>query len=199
MTVIILFFLIIIGLNCIPFVVKTEFPKLETLIKRTLIITSIIFILMVILLSNGYQLKGIYSHSFIELTFIILILFYFSFFKNNKSKLLSLFILVPLISLATLLLVFEQVITEYKINEKYKIEVSKSGFLGCGERVSITKSDLGIFRKRILIRTDLCLIGIDKIETVEFNENGAEFLIYHNGIFDSENPYKFEIKNKNVW
>ncbi|PIB31272.1 hypothetical protein BFP78_12340 [Gaetbulibacter sp. 5U11] len=199
MTAIIIFFVIIIGLNCVPYITKTEFPKFEKIIRRALIVNSITLLIIGIFLYNGYRLKGIYTNTFFELTFIILTILFFSFVKNNLRKLLSLFILIPFLSLTTLLFIFEQVIAEYKINETYKIEVSESGFLNCGERVSITKSEFGIFRKRILTRTDLCLIGIDKIETVEFNKNDAEFLIYHNGIYDSENPYKFGIKNKNVW
>lgn len=199
MTTIIIFFTIVIGLNCIPYLTKTEFPKIEKLIKRTLIVSSIILLIIGIFLYNGYRLNGIYTNSFFELTFIVFTLLFFSFVKNNRTKLLTLFLLIPLISLTALLFIFEQVIAEYKINKTYKIEVSESGFLNCGERVSITKSEFGIFRKRILTRTDLCLIGIDKIETIEFNENGAEFLIYHNGIYDSENPFKYEMKNKNVW
>jgi hypothetical protein len=111
---------------------------------------------------------------------------------------LLLFLITPVISLTTLLLLFEQVIAEYKINDSYKIELTKSGFFTCGERVSITKSELGIFRKKILVRMDLCLISIDRIETIRFNKEGAEFLFYHNRIYNSENPYKYEIENDNV-
>ena len=191
--------MILIGLNCIPYLTKKEFPKFEKIINRGLIISLIILSVIGIFLYNGYRLKGIYTNSFLELTFILFTLLFFGMMKNNKTKLLKLFILIPLFCLTTLLFIFEQVIAEYKIDESYNIEVSESGFLNCGERISITKSEFGIFRKRILIRTDLCLIGINKIETVVFNENIAEFLIYHNGDYDSENPYKYEIVNKNVW
>jgi hypothetical protein len=42
-------------------------------------------------------------------------------------------------------------------------------------------------------------MGIDRKETIRFNEEGAEFLFYHNGTYNRENPYKYEIKNDNVW
>ncbi|AUC15770.1 hypothetical protein BTO06_11690 [Tenacibaculum sp. SZ-18] len=199
MTTLIIFFLILIGLNCIPYLTKKEFPRFKNIITRGLTISLIIISVIVIFLYNGYRLEGIYSNSFLELTFIIFVLLFFSIVKNNRTKLLKLLVLIPSVCLIILLFIFEQVIAEYEINETYRIEVSESGFLNCGERISITKSELGIFRKRIFTRTDLCLIGINKIETIEFNENDAEFLIYHNGNYDSENPFKYRITNKNVW
>ena len=59
--------------------------------------------------------------------------------------------------------------------------------------------NLVIFDREIFHESNLCLRGIRKIEIVDFNEKRADFLIYHNGELDSENPYKYEIENKNVW
>jgi ABC-2 type transport system permease protein len=91
------------------------------------------------------------------------------------------------------------VIAEYKINDLYKIEVSRGGFLACGDILKITKSELWIFDKGIYRESSLCLRGINKIETVDFHYNHAEFLIFHNGEWDSENPFRYEIENKNIW
>jgi len=109
------------------------------------------------------------------------------------------FLLTPLILLSLYILLFGQVIAEYKINDLYKIEVSRGGFLACGNIIKITKSELGIFDKEIYTESSLCLRDINKIEILEFHSNHAEFLIYHNGEWDSENPFKYEIENKNIW
>jgi ABC-2 type transport system permease protein len=96
-------------------------------------------------------------------------------------------------------LLFGQRLGEYRINNTYKIEVTIGGLLACGENIKISKSAMVIFDKEIFHEASLCLRGIEKIDIVDFNENRAEFLIYHNGEYDSENPYKYEIENKNVW
>ncbi|MCX2743757.1 hypothetical protein OO013_07770 [Mangrovivirga sp. M17] len=50
--------------------------------------------------------------------------------------------------------------------------------------------------KETMIRQFLYTIEANK--TVNFDQVFFEFLIYHNGEMDSENPYKYEIKNKNL-
>ena len=79
------------------------------------------------------------------------------------------------------------------------MSTSREGFLACGEIIRITKTEFGIFDKEIFYDSNQCLIGITKVETVRIDNNGAEFLIYHNKDQDSENPYQYEIENKNVW
>jgi hypothetical protein len=34
---------------------------------------------------------------------------------------------------------------------------------------------------------------------MKLDEKHAEFLIYHNGALDSENPYKYDVERKNGW
>jgi len=96
-------------------------------------------------------------------------------------------------------LMFGETIYENKINSTYDINTYDGGFLACGESIRITESSFGILEKTIYSESSLCLKGISKIETIEFNKNRADFLIYHDGEMDSENPYNFEITNKNVW
>jgi hypothetical protein len=96
-------------------------------------------------------------------------------------------------------LVYGQVVYEQRIDENNKISVTTGGFLACGEIINITQTRLGIFDKEVFHIDNLCLIGINKIEIVKLDDKHAEFLIYHNGQYDSENPYKYELERKNVW
>jgi hypothetical protein len=93
-----------------------------------------------------------------------------------------------------------RVVNEFTIDDTNKIFVTTGGFLGCGEELNITQSTFGIFDKEVFhIDSNLCLKGIHKIETSKLDEKHAEFLIYHDGQHDSENPYKYEVERKNKW
>lgn len=108
------------------------------------------------------------------------------------------FLLVPMILLSIYFLIFGQTIYKSKINDTYDIETYIGGFLACGESIRITKSVFVIFDKAIH-ETNLCIKGVTKIETKEFNYIGADFQIFHDAEFDSENPYEFQIENKDLW
>lgn len=141
MGALILFIATIIGLNCVPLLIKTKFPKLEKVIAGMLITTSFIWLIVIILIFNDYRIKGIYSTLILYMTFIISNVLFFIFLKNTKKKLLAVLIMTPLIFLTIFLSIFGQVIANYRINSDYKIEVSRGGFLGCGEVIKITKSE----------------------------------------------------------
>lgn len=51
-----------------------------------------------------------------------------------------------------------------------------------------------MFDKIIYKTNNLCLSGITNFTTISFDENKASFLIDHDGLMDSENPYKFEVE-----
>ncbi|MCG2431509.1 hypothetical protein [Aequorivita xiaoshiensis] len=109
------------------------------------------------------------------------------------------FLLTPLVILSILTLILGQVVYEKKIDETNKISVTTGGFLACGEIINITQTRLGIFDKQVFHINNLCLIGINRIETVKLDDKHAEFLIYHDGQQDSENPYKYDVERNNVW
>jgi hypothetical protein len=199
MTAIIIFIGLLIGLNCIPLLTKKTFPTVEKLIERILIVTTILFLTFMVFEFNGYKLKGLYSFSIISWLFIVSTILFFAFFKNTKKKILTVFLLSPLIVLSILTLILGQVVYEQRIDENTKISVTTGGFLACGENISITQTRFVIFDKDVFYFENSCLIGIDKIETVKLNDKNAEFLIYHNGKYDSENPYKYDVERKNVW
>lgn len=148
---------------------------------------------------NGYKLKGLYSFSIISWLFIVSTILFFALFKNTKKKILTVLLLTPLIALSILTLIIGQVVYEQKIDENTKISVETGGFLACGEIINITQTRFGIFDKQLFHAKNLCLIGINKIVTIELDDKHAEFLIYHNGKHDSENPYKYDVERKNVW
>lgn len=199
MTAILIFIGLLIGLNCIPLLTKKTFTTVEKLIGRILIVTTFLFLTFMVFEFNGYKLKGLYSFSIIIWIFIVSTVLFFALFKNTKKKILTVFLLTPLIALSILSLILGRVVYEQKINDTNKISVSTGGFLACGEIINITQTRFGIFDKEVFHIDNLCLIGINKIETIKLDDKHAEFLIYHNGKYDSENPYKYIVERKNVW
>jgi hypothetical protein len=194
-----IFLIIIIGLNCIPMLIKSHSPKLEKVVSRIVIITTIAFVFLTFLLFNDYRLKGVYSYSIICLSFILSSLLFFSLIKFSIKKLIKVLFLTPLILVSLFFLWFNQALYKTKINDTYSIEVSQGAFFSCGENIKITKSKFVFFEKAIYYGGDICLVGINKIETIEFNNQHAVFLIHHNGEYHSENPYNFVIENNNLW
>lgn len=199
MSAILIFIGLLIGLNCIPLLTKKTFPTVEKLIGRILIVTTILFLTFMVFEFNGYKLKGLYSFSIISWLFIVSTILFFALFKNTKMKILTVFLLTPLIALSILTLILGRVVYGQKIDETNKISVSTGGFLACGEIINITQTRFGIFDKEVFHIDNLCLIGINKIETTKLDDKHAEFLIYHNGKYDSENPYKYDMDRKNMW
>ncbi|MDY2588533.1 hypothetical protein [Winogradskyella aquimaris] len=199
MTFILIFFGILIGLNLIPELIKKEYPKTEKIITRIVFYTTIIFLILILLSLIGIRFKGLYTNRIIGLTFLVSSLFYFATKKNTRNKIISIVFLFPLILAGFYFQFFNQNLGTYKVNDELNIKISQEGFLACGEIIRLTKSTLLIFEKELIYDSNQCLRGIDRIETSEFNDKRAEFLIYHNGEMDSENPYHYEIENKNVW
>ena len=166
MEFILIFICIIIGLNCIPFLTKTTFENLEKVIVKVLLASTILFLTFTILKFSGYRLKGLYIFSTITWTFIYSTVLYFALFKNSKKKILTIFLLTPLIILSILALIIGEVEYENKIDETHKISVTTGGFLACGENIQITKSRFIIFDKEVFSTNNLCLKGINKIQTI---------------------------------
>ena len=199
MTAIIIFIGLVIGVNCIPLLIKTTFPKVEKVAVRTLITTTILFLTFGLLELYGYSLKGLYSFSTITCTFIVSTILFFALFKNTRRKILTAFLLTPLLVLSILTLILGQLVYERILDENNRISVTTGGILGCGEIINITQTRFMIFDKQVLHIGDLCLLGINNIETTKLDDKHAEFLIYHNGKLDSENPYKYDVERKNGW
>ncbi len=199
MTAVLLFIVIVIGLNCIPQLTNTNFLNIEKTIFKLLVINTLTFLIFTVLLFYGYKLQGAYSNSVIGSAFILASLLFFSLVENTRKKIIIVLLLTPLILLSLFTFVFGRLIAEYKITDAHKIEVSTGGPLACGEIIEITETEFGIFDRRIHYEGSLCLREIKNIEMIKFNKDTAQFLIYHNGEMDSENPYHYTIDNKNVW
>lgn len=199
MTVITIFVVLIIGLNCIPLLAKTDFPKTKKVVVRILLTSTILFVTFTFLGFLGYRLKSLYSVPPINLIFIFSTILYFVTFKNTKRKILAVFTLTPFIVLSLLTLTFWRVVNEFKIDQTNGIIITAGGFLACGENITVVQSRFGIFYKEIFNVNNLCLKGIHKIETLKHDENHSVFLIYHDGEYDSENPFKYSVERKNGW
>ena len=97
---------------------------------------------------------------------------------------------------------FVPVIDEtYTLAIQYDSQIyrASSKLFATPEIINITQTRFLIFDKEVYHIENLCLIGINKIETIKFDDKHTEFLIYHNGENDSENPYKYQMERKNGW
>lgn len=191
---ILIFISIIIGINCIPYLTKSTFPKLEKLIVQISNYSLIAILACIISLFFNYRLKGTYTSIIITIIFILSNLFLFGLAKNTLIKLLRVIFVTILIVFSLYSFCLLHDIYTLKINENYTIKTRVGGFLSCGDKVEILKSKWGLFDKIIFIDTSLCLSGINKIEILDFNEKKAKFLIYHDQKKDSENPYTYNVE-----
>jgi hypothetical protein len=199
MTAIIIFFVLIIGLNFIPDLTKKSYPKTEKVVSRLLIITISLFLTFAILKLYGYRLKGIHTFSVIGLIFIVSTILFFAILKNNKKKLIITIIHTPILFLSILILLIGRVVYEQKIDSNHKISVTNGGILGCGEMLFISQSRFVIFDNQIVSIENLCLKGIYNIDVIKLNEKQIEFLIYHMGKHPTENPLKYTVDRKDIW
>lgn len=101
---------------------------------------------------------------------------------------------MPIAFFYLIALPFEPPIAKFEMNDNYNVEVRVGGFLACGESLVITESKFGILDKQKYVGNNSCVTGINKIETLDFKENKAEFLIYHDGNTEFENPYRYQVE-----
>ena len=192
---------------------KSDFPKFEKVIKKISFYSLIGILICVVLLVFEYRLKGKYTTSIIGLTFLLSTILLFGLTKKNLIKIFSGVLTIPILVFGILgsfsqiglvffyliTLPFQSPIAKFEINKNYNVEVRIGGFMACGESLVITKSKFGILDKQQYVGNNACVTGINKIETKEFKENNVEFLIYHNGKTEFENPYKYQPEIKNIW
>lgn len=197
MEVIIIFLFIVFALNCVPLLIKNSSPRLERTLIQISNYTLIIFLVFTVLLFCGYRLKGIYTNTVLGVVFILSSALLFTFVKHSRKKLLRILIYSPLIFLSIFILMFVRVKSEFNINDTYKIQIGSGGFLGCGNSFNISESKFGVFDHVVYNEGSLCLQGIDKIDVLNFEGNYGEFMIFHDGEFDSENPFRLEVDIKN--
>jgi hypothetical protein len=196
MTALLLFTLLIVGLNLIPRLPFVNFPKTAEVITKLVSWIALAFLILTLLSFNGYRLKGIHSNASVSIVFMCLCILYYAIVKYSRHKLIGIVFSIPLLVLSISTLLFNQTIYENKIdNSHYKIRVNTPGLLACGEGIYLTKTSLLVFDEEVLNEWNLCLRGIERIETVSFGKHSAEFLIYHNTELDSENPFRYKIDN----
>ncbi len=200
--------LIVLGICCVFLFTKPDFPLIELIVKRISFYSLIGVLICIVLLIFDLRFKGNYTTSIIGLTFILSTILLFGLTRNTWTKILCGFLTIPLFVIAFLSLIWEMSIfiiyiivlpfepptAKFVINKNHNIEVRVGGFLACGESLIITESKLGVFDKQKYVGNISCVTGISKIETLEFNTNCAEFVIYHDGQTEFDNPYKYRVK-----
>ncbi|BAO76450.1 hypothetical protein [Winogradskyella sp. PG-2] len=213
MTTFIILITIFSGISLVLIFKKYDFPKLEKVIRKISFYSLIGILICAILLVFDFRIKGKYTTTIIGLTFLLSTILLFGLTKKSLTKvlsgiltlpmfvfgILSLFSEVGLVFFYLITLPFQSPMAKSEINENHNVEVRVGGFFACGESLVITKSQFGILDKQQYVGNNSCVTGIDKIETLEFKENNVEFLIYHDGKTEFENPYKYQPEIKNVW
>jgi hypothetical protein len=105
-------------------------------------------------------------------------------------------LLIPLVFWSSLTLIFGRTVYEVSISGNYKIQISTGGIMSCGESIHVTKTKFIILDKEVHYESSLCIRGIEKITLMSSDESSYEFLIYHNGEMDFENPYPYKLGNR---
>ena len=197
---------ITILLSIVLKIVKLEHKKFEKYLSKVAQISLIGLIICILLMSFDYQLKGKYTTSIIGMVFWVSTLLLFGMTKKPMLKIFSGIVAIPTIVIGILALIwlpakifffilyaiFQPPLATFVIDESYNVEVGQGGFIkSCGEHIYVTKSAYTILEKRVYLGTNVCLTGINHIETVEFNANRFEFLIHHEGKGDKANPFRY--------
>ena len=201
------------GISLVLIFKRYDFPKLEKTIRKISFYSLIGILICIVLLVFDFRLKGKYTTSIIGLIFLLSTILLFGLTKKNLTRILSGILTIPIfifgisslfseigfVFFYLITLPFQAPMAKSEINKNHNVEVRIGGFLACGESLVITKSQFGILDKQQYVGNNSCVTGIDKIETIEFEENNVEFLIYHDGKTEFENPYKYQPEIKNVW
>lgn len=213
MTIFFVLLTVALAISLVLIMTKSDFPKLEKVIKKISFYSLIGILFCLALLVFDYRLKGKYTTSIIGLTFLLSTILLFGLTKKNLTKTLTgiltipMFIFgilgliweMPMVFFSLIALPFQPPMAKSEINKNYNVEVRVGGFFACGESLVITESIFGILDKQKYVGNNSCVTGINKIETLEFDKNKTEFLIYHDGKTEFENPYKYQPEIKNVW
>lgn len=198
MTAIVAYLFIIIVLNLIPVFGQFKLPKLEKEVIRISNYSLIAYVISMTLFFFDFKFIGLYTNTIIGLTFILSNLVFFGLIRNTGKKTLRVVILTLIFPISLYILFVSQPVSRFKINDSYTIEVSTGGFLSCGQIIEIYENKFVMFDKKVLYESSLCLREITKIETIKFDGKQGEFLIYHNGKMDSENPYRYKTEIKDT-
>ncbi|MGY3795693.1 hypothetical protein ACWNT5_23160 [Aquimarina sp. 433] len=186
---------------------------MEKVIKRTSFFSLIGILICALLLVFDFRFKGKYTTTIIGLTFLISTILLFGLTKKIQTKILSGILTIPVTIFGISSLIWEMPIiffyllampfhppkAKFDLNKKHNIEVRDGGFMACGESLFITESTMLILDKIKYVGNNACVTGINKIETLDHKENKVEFLIYHDGKTEFENPYKYQPEIKNMW
>jgi len=204
---------VLLGISLVLVLTKSDFPKLEKIIKRISFYSLFGVIICSLLLVFDYRFKGKYTTTIIGLTFLISTIILFGLTKKTRTKILSGILTIPIAIFGISSLIWEMPIiffyllvmpfhppkVKFEIDKRHNIEVRNGGFMACGESLFITESNLLILDRLKHVGNNSCVTGINKIETINFKENKIEFLISHDGKTEFENPYKYQPEIKNVW
>ena len=198
MTAIVTYLFIIIVLNFVPVIGQFNLPGIEKVVIRISNYSLIAYGISMTLFFFDFKFIGLYTNTIIGLTFILTNLVFFGIIKNTSKKLFRVVILTLIFPISLYILYVSQPVSRFRINDSYSTEVSTGGFLSCGQIIEIYENKFVVLDKKVLSENSLCLREITKIETIKFDGKQGEFLIYHNGKIESENPYRYKTEIKDI-
>jgi len=169
-------------------------------------------ILIIVLYSFELKIKGRFTNAITGILFLLSFISMALFAKLNFIKyfsrvvfgilLLSSFLCIfweraciVLFLIVLLAPIFDPPTIAKNVGNGYKVEIRYGGFMSCGEAVSVTESKFMVLDKLVHSSTPGCLLGVNKVEVVSFDESSFELLIYHDGRNHKENPLKYEYSN----
>ncbi|MEL6561585.1 MAG: hypothetical protein AAFQ94_25580, partial [Bacteroidota bacterium] len=170
MTAIIVFIVIILGINTIPFLHKRQFPGIERILIQVGWLVTIIYLAFFIISFYGIKLRGSFLNAALGYTLLMSYLLIFGVVRPNSRKFIIVLVAIPVMILCLYIQVLNQSIYEHKFHKNLNLTIYREGFLACGEIIRINKPYFGILNKEILYDSNQCLIGINKVETIEVNQ-----------------------------
>ena len=184
---------------CRPYLLKAEFPKIQKLVVWIFLVSVFLFSVILSLDLSGYELKGDYTFSILSGITLLAIATFFIRVKNFKRKIVVFLVTLPLILIIILSNVFGHKLSQTPIDENHKLIVFSGGFMACPTHFYIVESQFGIFDKRLKKIDGICFSEIKKVELIDKNAKTVDFLVYHGGEYEMENPHRLQVERNSEW
>lgn len=198
MILIISFFILIFALNVVPEFLKLPSINLVKRVKQILLVSTTLVSITLAFRINNYTLVGTYTTDAFVVIFHLSCATYFMLVPNSVKKIITSLFLVIMMLLTIMISLFGRVKYELELDDDLSVKVQTGGIMACGDQIILTKSQYLIFEKQVHYEGALCLRNIEQIEVVDRSQDLLSLKIYHDGEYDSENPYFYQIDRKEI-